>query len=809
MTRPPLVLLIDGRSGSGKTTLAASVRAQLETPRAPGLLWAAQAGIPRWGTVASLDMEDLYQGWDGLGAAVTWAATEAVPRLARRECAPLRGWDWASSTPRELPPADPGDVLVVEGVGASARPIVDAARAAGCAVITVWIEGTAEARKARALARDGETFRPHWDRWARAEDAWIASDDGPVAPDLRVPAGRPSGADVLRAAAALFPGSPLGALLLEPWAPCGHGGAAGPGSPRATGADEAAAPDGAAQARGTHVSGAGGASRFEAVAHGMPHAVWLDSSLPGGGPRSARSMTAAGRLGVTFVREGSSCTPSAAAQPRPERTAAASPGPLASIPTAPGTLRVDLNGITGSRPAQFFDWIAAAWPNGADSSTQAGGCADVALGGEDAGAPGSGAMGPGAHGPGAECPPVGWIAQLGYELRAETGTPAIPQPDAGDCDARLFWPTRLHVLDTGTGRTTAFCRGECPAQPDWAASPAEAPPAPASSQGAVAESGGPVVAPALPGRQAVRAADAREEYLAKIEEALDEIRAGNSYEVCLTTELTAPAHPDPLRLFEELRRVSPAPFGAFLRFAAGTDDEFALVSSSPERFLSVGADGTVTAEPIKGTRPRGSTPAQDAALRAELEASSKDRAENIMIVDLLRNDLGATARTGTVRVERLCAIEEYATVFQMVSTITAAADPARSRGDLLRAAFPPGSMTGCPKISTMEILARLEGRRRGAYSGSVGWLGMDGSGDLNVVIRSLAVRRGAMTLGVGGAVTIDSDPGAEWDEIRAKTSGVLLALGAEFPEQGGAGERQRRRRPQTDEVSSGTSPARR
>ncbi|MFD1211873.1 aminodeoxychorismate synthase component I, partial [Arthrobacter sp. GCM10027362] len=273
--------------------------------------------------------------------------------------------------------------------------------------------------------------------------------------------------------------------------------------------------------------------------------------------------------------------------------------------------------------------------------------------------------------------------------------------------------------------------------------------------------------------------DSREEYLAKVRQAQAEIREGNSYEVCLTTALEArlPEPLDPLAAYAALRRSNPAPFASYLRLGGLT-----VASTSPERFLQISAGGALRAEPIKGTRRRGPDAATDAALREDLLASSKDRAENIMIVDLLRNDLSHFAVPGSLRVSRLCAVESYATVHQMVSTIDAQLAPEAVRAEAVLAAFPAGSMTGAPKISTMDILDELESGPRGVYSGAIGYFSPNGAADLSVVIRTLVVDGDRLSLGVGGAITADSVPEDEWDEVRAKAFGVLSALGAVFPD---------------------------
>ncbi|WP_170922726.1 chorismate-binding protein [Nesterenkonia sp. PF2B19] len=213
-----------------------------------------------------------------------------------------------------------------------------------------------------------------------------------------------------------------------------------------------------------------------------------------------------------------------------------------------------------------------------------------------------------------------------------------------------------------------------------------------------------------------------------------------------------------------------------------------VLSTSPERYLSIDVAGTVRSEPIKGTRARSADPQADERLRQELAAHPKDRAENVMITDLVRNDLSIHAVPGTLRTERLCAVESYPTVHQMVSTVSARISPEVPRADVVAAAFPPGSMTGAPKISTMDILQRLETGPRGPYSGVAGYFSTTGAADLSVLIRTLVIAPGRpeedealLHLGLGGAIVADSDPADEWDEVVTKSAGVLGALGVEFP----------------------------
>ncbi|MCB1151232.1 anthranilate synthase component I family protein, partial [bacterium] len=205
--------------------------------------------------------------------------------------------------------------------------------------------------------------------------------------------------------------------------------------------------------------------------------------------------------------------------------------------------------------------------------------------------------------------------------------------------------------------------------------------------------------------------------------------------------------------------------------------EAAVVSSSPELYLSLHADGRVESRPIKGTRPRHEDPVRDAALRDDLAASAKDRAENVMIVDLVRNDLGRVCGTGSVRVPELCAVEGYATVWQLVSTVTGRLRPGLDALDLLRACHPPGSMTGAPKIEALKVIDERETCRRGVYAGGLGWWDDGGALDLHVVIRTAAARGGVIRFGVGGAVTADSDPHAEYLESMDKARALIRAAG--------------------------------
>ena len=263
-----------------------------------------------------------------------------------------------------------------------------------------------------------------------------------------------------------------------------------------------------------------------------------------------------------------------------------------------------------------------------------------------------------------------------------------------------------------------------------------------------------------------------------VESVRSEIAAGQIYQVNLTRRLATPFRGDPWPLYRRLRTGDPALFAAFLELGNTLDGTpRAIASASPEPFLAIDRFGAVVADPIKGTRPRGRDRAEDRALACELLASPKDRAENTMIVDVLRNDLGRVCRPGTVRVPRLCRLERTAAVQHLVSTVTGRLAPGRDPFDALAASFPGGSITGAPKLRAMEIIEELEPVRRGPYTGALGWIGPDGAMATSILIRTLVADGTRLTLHVGGGITWRSDPAAEWAETIAKASGPLSAIG--------------------------------
>ena len=275
----------------------------------------------------------------------------------------------------------------------------------------------------------------------------------------------------------------------------------------------------------------------------------------------------------------------------------------------------------------------------------------------------------------------------------------------------------------------------------------------------------------VPGVPGVRSNFTREGYLDAVARVIEYIFAGDIFQANLSQRLEAPLAGTPLDLYRRLRRRNPAPFAAFLDCG-----DVVIASSSPERFLRVHDGRQVETRPIKGTRPRGVGPEHDAALALALAESDKDRAENVMIVDLLRNDLSRVCRPGTVRVPELFAIEHYATVHHMVSTVVGELAPEHDGVDLLRAAFPGGSITGAPKVRAMQIIAELEPTARGAYCGAIGYVSVTGALDTNIVIRTYLVLGRDVYFQVGGGIVADSDPEQEYRETLDKARGLVAAL---------------------------------
>ena len=268
-------------------------------------------------------------------------------------------------------------------------------------------------------------------------------------------------------------------------------------------------------------------------------------------------------------------------------------------------------------------------------------------------------------------------------------------------------------------------------------------------------------------------ATSRAEHMARIEQTLRYIQAGDIYQanIAATFEAARPPGLDPAALYLHMRAKNPAPFGVYINCG----NNCAILSASPERFLRLAPNGAIETRPIKGTRRRSADPATDAALASDLQASAKDRAENLMIVDLLRNDIARVA--DHVTVPALCQLESFEHVHHLVSTVRGQLKPGCTAIDLLRATFPGGSITGAPKLRAMEIIAELERQARGPYCGSAAWLGNDGAMDSNILIRTVTVAADRIVAQAGGGIVADSDPAAEWEEVLVKIMPLLRATG--------------------------------
>jgi para-aminobenzoate synthetase len=470
----------------------------------------------------------------------------------------------------------------------------------------------------------------------------------------------------------------------------------------------------------------GSARAFQALYGDSPHAFWLDSARPGGDAHFSFMGDASGSLGAVVTYD-----------------------------LAAREVTIQRGGETEVRDESIFDYLerelARLRPLATDLPFDF---------------------------------TCGFAGYLGYELKAECGSEThhrSPHPDAA-----LILANRLLAFDHEHDHIYLLCLHE----PDDEKA-AEAWLSATATHLAALESGAPTEPTGEGSPEPPRCcsdesspvpltlARPRDRYLADIATCEHHLRAGNSYELCLTNQITTESAADPLALYIELRRVNPAPFASYLRFG-----DLAVLSSSPERFLRVDREGRVEAKPIKGTAPRGDWPAEDARLAEALRASEKDRAENLMIVDLLRNDLGSVCAVGSVEVPALMEVESYETVHQLVSTVRGRLRADAGPLEAIRACFPPGSMTGAPKLRSVEILDRLEGRARGVYSGAVGYLGLGGGCDLSVTIRAIVLDRAGVgpdgparaTIGAGGAIVLQSDPEREYEEMLLKAAAPLRAI---------------------------------
>ena len=353
---------------------------------------------------------------------------------------------------------------------------------------------------------------------------------------------------------------------------------------------------------------------------------------------------------------------------------------------------------------------------------------------------------------------VGW---LGYELRAQTTGAAVTRTSRYP-DAAFLRVDRAIAIDGATGQAEALAIGE-----SWSGELAE------WRDRVQRLSGATGAEPTVLSRATATWHETDAEYLANIAACQAAIREGEAYQLCLTSEAEVAGRFDPLEVYLRLRASSPTHHGGLIRIGG-----VSLLSASPERFLDIDPAGLVRTRPIKGTRPRALEPAADAELAAELLASEKERAENLMIVDLMRNDLARVCELGTVTVTELLEVESYAQVHQLVSTVTGRLAAGRTAVDAIEACFPAGSMTGAPKLRATQVLDVLERRARGLYAGCFGYLGLDGRVDVAMTIRSIVLDGRGATVGAGGGITALSVPEEELAEAKLKAAALLAALGA-------------------------------
>ena len=368
--------------------------------------------------------------------------------------------------------------------------------------------------------------------------------------------------------------------------------------------------------------------------------------------------------------------------------------------------------------------------------------------------------------PAPPCPFVGgYVGWFGYELRNDSGSPT--DRSAATPDAMFIYSDRFIAVDHVEKKTYVLAIDE-PSNADRAKKWID-------HTIATIERAAPPAMPEvrnIPNEPIKFYLDRdRETYLSDIRRCLDLIGQGETYQVCLTNELHCNSDVDPLTLYRTMRKVNPAPHAAFIRWPEG-----AVLSASPERFLAIDTNGRVETKPIKGTIKRDPDPLRDDQLAEQLRTSEKDRAENVMIVDLLRNDLSRSCTPGSVRVPKLFDVESYRTVHQLVSTVTGTLELSASPVQLIRNAFPGGSMTGAPKTRTLRFIDELEGRARGVYSGSLGWLGTDGAVDLSIVIRTIVASGGRLSMGVGGGVVAASTAEGEFDEMLLKAAASIKSV---------------------------------
>ncbi len=355
----------------------------------------------------------------------------------------------------------------------------------------------------------------------------------------------------------------------------------------------------------------------------------------------------------------------------------------------------------------------------------------------------------------------GFIGYFGYELKAECG--GQQRHHSNLPDAYFLRVSRFLAFDLETGDCFVVATSDDGDEDVWIAETVK-----------LLKSVGELRPPEVSSHRVLPVFEleqGRHDYLEKIQTALKRIGTGESYQVCLSNRIRCRFNGDPFQLYRTLRRRNPAPFSAFLNFS-----NFAVLSSSPERFLRIDPNGDIEARPIKGTISRSHDPLKDRRLSDRLRSSEKNRSENLMIVDLLRNDLSRVAEVGSVHAPSLMAIESYATVHHIVSSVQAKLSTDYDAIDCIKAAFPGGSMTGAPKLRTMEIIDELEASPRGIYSGALGYLSLTGAVDLSIVIRTIVAEARSISIGTGGAIVSLSNPEEEYEEMLLKARALIMAI---------------------------------
>lgn len=356
----------------------------------------------------------------------------------------------------------------------------------------------------------------------------------------------------------------------------------------------------------------------------------------------------------------------------------------------------------------------------------------------------------------------GWLLYLGYELAAEIETRLHLPPSPDPMIALAIRTPAAWVRDRAANRAWLVAEADYEALLDRFSDHVRGLSEPAADGGAPLDGGSGFE---------IREEDAAK-FLGSVRQALEYIASGDVYQANLSRQWhgSSAARIDPVSIYKRLRTTNPSPFAAIMRYG-----DFALMSSSPERLVSI-RDNIVSTRPIAGTRPRGASPDKDAALIKSLIENEKERAEHVMLIDLERNDLGRVCVGGSVQVDEYMSVETYAHVHHIVSNVRGNLRDGVSPMQVIRSLFPGGTITGCPKVRCMEIIAELEGCGRGAYTGSIGYLNRDGNCDLNILIRTISAQGDAFRFRAGAGIVADSNPAQELAETRAKAKGLLRAL---------------------------------